>query len=94
MKETYYVIGIFVLTFLIGIFMWIKAGKMNYKKHKRNFENTNSSGVVGYERHKDYAKSHNQGTLIGCLGNAGALIAGLSLIVLVFLIYTLINRGY
>lgn len=94
MDGTYYIIGFLSLTFIVGLLMWIKAGRMNYKRDKRNFENTNSAGVVGYKDYDEYSKSHNKQSLIGCLGNLGGIIAGLSAVALAFFIYMLINRGY
>jgi len=54
MDGIYYIIGTLSLTFIIGLLLWIKAGRMNYRHDKHRFENTNSHGVFEHDSYKQY----------------------------------------
>ncbi|MEW4923523.1 hypothetical protein [Algibacter sp. 2305UL17-15] len=73
---------ILITVFIIGLLLWLFAGRMNYKKDKYEFENTTSGGAVEYKDYKHFTKSKNQGKLIGCLGSTGMVLMFISELIL------------
>jgi hypothetical protein len=76
-----------LLLFYLGLKLYIKVGKKNYQKAKKEFERTNKYGTIEYENYEEYSKSVNQGTLIKVFGNLGGVIMGLSAVFLAFLLF-------
>jgi len=73
--------------FYIGLKLYVKAGKKNYQKDKKEFESKNKYGTVEYENYQEYSKSVNQGSLIKVFGNIGGAIMGISAVFLAFLLF-------
>ncbi len=72
-------------TFLLGLVLYIIAGKMKYKASKYEFENRTDGGVVEFDSFESSNKHQNKGCLVQFLGGLGMLLMGGSGIFLAFI---------
>ena len=63
-----------IVLFIIGLTLYISAGRMNYKKAEYEFDNRTDGGVVGFKNFKHANKHKNKGCLIKFLGGLGMIL--------------------
>ncbi len=70
------------LGIILGVFLYIKAGKIKHKQSKYAFENRTSGGVVEFKNHEASMKHKNQGCLTKVIGNIGSILVVISFVIL------------
>ncbi len=71
-KFKFLLIGLFIL----GLLLYIIAGRMKYKASKYEFENRTGGGVVGFDSFESANKHQNKGCVVKFIGGLGMLLMG------------------
>ena len=73
-----------ISTFILGLIVYLIAGRMNYKKAEYEFNNRADGGAVGFKSFKHANRHNNKGCLIKFFGSVGMILMLLGFLMFVF----------